>query len=674
MNFEILQNLPLVEVLGWTLFHSIWQILFIGIGLFVGLKAATGATANFRYLLACAAMCLMLILPLTTFVWLLNSASENQAKSAHLKPESSYLAQREKPPFEKTVSGDITTQTQISSENQESNFEFIAAFQKQFANNFARILPLLVWFWLFGVAVFALRTTGGFWHLGTSRRQSKLVSEEWQTKFVLLSRKVGVYKRVNILESAVITAPVVIGWLKPVVLVPASVLTGLSPSQLEAVLVHELIHIRRHDFLVNFLQTAIENLLFFHPSVWWISRQIRELREFACDDAVVKFYGERLNYASALANLETLRQGTQSAQPQYLVVAANGGKLMNRIRRILQKETEIKRPHSLWSAGLALMLISAFALITFSVGERVSVKAKSTMNAKKIAIGFVSIPPIDRSANSPADSTATAHLLIEKLKSHHVPAVGFLQGAMISDGEKMFPVRTEIVRIWRDAGFEIGIGGYKHIWFYDTSFDDYVANTEKNEKIAKQILAEKNLPLRYFSYPFLNTGKTTEDKNRFENWLAERGLRSVKYTFDNQEWMYSYAYDMARNDNDIAGMKQIRHEFLDYMEKMLAHYEAYSQDMFGRDINQTMVLTTSRLIADTGDELFGMLEKNGYNFVAMDEAQADAAYQTPENFTGVKAGISWFERWAMAQNKKLRDEPKVDALVEKAWDTRKIQK
>jgi hypothetical protein len=127
---------------------------------------------------------------------------------------------------------------------------------------------------------------------------------------------------------------------------------------------------------------------------------------------------------------------------------------------------------------------------------------------------------------------------------------------------------------------------------------------------------------------------------------------------------------MARNDNDINTMREIRASFISYMTKMFDHYEAYSQDMFGRDIAQTMVLTPSRLVADTGNDLFGMLEKRGYKFVSMSEAQGDPAYQTPEDFTG-KAGISWFERWQMKQGKPLLDEPDPDANILKTWQAKK---
>ena len=343
---------------------------------------------------------------------------------------------------------------------------------------------------------------------------------------------------------------------------------------------------------------------------------------------------------------------------------------MQRIQKILQKNTETRRSASAWSAIMALALISAVLLSVFSPDRTAFVNAQTRVKGKKIAVGFVSIPPVDRTANPPKDSDATMRLLIEKLKSHKVPAIGFLNGGTISDGERFYPVRANIARLWRDAGFEIGIGNFKHVWFYNTPFDEYVAGVEKNEGVARKILAEKNLQLRYFSYPYLNTGKNAEERNRFEAWLNSRGLSAVKYTIDNQEWMYSYAYDMARNDNDVNTMNEIRTEFIRYMSKMFDHFEAYSIEMFGRDIAQTLVLTPSRLVTDSADELFGMIEKRGYKFVSMDEAQKDEAYQTPENFYG-NSGISWFERWQMLQGKKLRDEPRVDKKVWELWEKSK---
>ncbi len=276
---------------------------------------------------------------------------------------------------------------------------------------------------------------------------------------------------------------------------------------------------------------------------------------------------------------------------------------MKRIERILKIKTEARAGQTAWTAGVALLLTSALltALFLSTDTEIVNAQAKGS---KKLAIGFVSIPPLDRTPNAPRDGDATARLLIEELKRYKVPATGFLQGGMISDGEKMFPVRANIARLWIDAGFEVGLGGFKHIKLFNTPVDDYIANVEENEQVAKKLLGDQGPPLRYFSYPYLNPGKTVEDRAKVEDWLAARGYTSVKYTIDNQEWMYSYAYDMARNDNDVNTMKEIRTAYMAYITKMFDHFEAYSTDMFGRHISQTMVLTPSRLVTDTGDEFF----------------------------------------------------------------------
>ncbi|MDQ4123286.1 MAG: polysaccharide deacetylase family protein [Acidobacteriota bacterium] len=670
MNFEFLTTAPLVENLGWTLAHSLWQISAIAALCFLGLKVARNSTANLRYLLACTALFLTLALPAATFVWFTNAPEEtrsfafvektNGKKTAIKKP----VHDERSAAIGKSESGTIANPTPIYS---------LESLQTHFENYFVPNLPILVWFWLAGVLFFALRTGGGLLHLHNLKTKKNVEpSAEWQRRFAYLCREIGVSTKAKLRESGQTLAPVVVGWLKPVILIPSGAFLGVAPAQLEAIIVHELMHVRRADFLVNFLQTLVEILLFYHPGVWWISKQIRREREFVCDDLVVRFYGEPLAYARALANLEQFRQQTKTNTPQ-LSLAADGGNLMKRIQRILQKETETSaQANSLWSAGLAFVLISAFLLTAFWSKNELAVNAAAKKGEKKIAVGFVSIPPADRSDNPPHDSQATTQILIEKLNKHRVPAIGFLVGASVSDGEKLYPVRAEIVRQWRDAGLEVGIGGYKHIWFYNTSYDDYVANVEKNERIAKQILGKKS-ELRYFSYPFLNTGKTTEDKLRFENWLASRGLQSVKYTFDNQEWMYSYAYDMARKDNDLNTMKEIRAEFLDYMTKMLLHFEAYSQELFNRQIPQTIVLTPSRLVADTADDLFGMLEKRDYSFISIDQAQADEAYKTEENFVG-ESGISWFERWQMKRGARLLDEPRVSRTVWQIWETQKNKK
>jgi beta-lactamase regulating signal transducer with metallopeptidase domain len=674
MNPEIFGGSKLIENLGWTLVHSVWQIALTAFVLFLLLRVSQNFSANSRYIVSIFALAFALILPVITFI----NLNANVAANSSLRDISSIRDFELKNADFRLTDGaaiSVKTETEVTGASERNVFASIESIQNFFDKNLSAALPFVVGFWFFGVALFAVRLGGGVWQLRRFKTKQIFAPDEfWQNRFSVLCEKLKISREVTLLRSNLVKTPIVVGWLKPLVLIPASVFLQISQKELETIIAHELVHIRRYDCLVNFAQSVVEILFFYHPCAWWISKMIRREREFAADEQVIKSFGASpIVYANALANLEAIRHTANQNLPP-LATAANGGNLMHRITKILQKNTETRgKTNSLWTAGLAFALISAVLLSVFSAGSGSFVNAQTKIKNKKLGIGFVSIPPVDRTANAPKDSDATARLMIEKLKAFKIPAIGFVQGGMISDGEKQFPVRANIVRLWRDAGLEIGIGGFKHIWFYDTSYDDYVANTEKNEAVVRRILAEKNLPLKYFSYPFLNTGKNADERNRFESWLAARGISPVKYTIDNSEWMYSYAYDMARNDNDTGAMTEIRVSFIKYMSEMFDHYEAYSQELFGRDISETMVLTTSRLVADSADDLFGMIERRGYKFIPMDEALKDEAYQTPENFYG-KSGISWFERWQMAKGGKLRAEPKVSEDVQRIWNERKPEK
>jgi beta-lactamase regulating signal transducer with metallopeptidase domain len=660
-------NYLFIENLGWALLHSIWQIGVAAVFLLAVLRFSSKASAHFRYAVSVFILGLAFLLPVTTFIWLAESSQDRHAAAEAFQTGDLFLKEKAFPPNEKLRNikdgEDAVTGT---------NYRLILT-----SADLPSKMPWLVALWLLGVACFTLRLFGGVWQLHKFKtRQISELEKDWREKFSAVCEKLAITQKVKCLSSKLVETPIVIGWLKPVILIPAGVFFQIDPQELETIIAHELIHIRRRDYLVNFAQSLVEILFFYHPGVWWISAQIRREREFVCDDIVsLALEGKRVVYAQALANLEELRLLTNGRVPSIAlsigaIGAVNGGNLMLRIQRILQKNTEIKRNPSAWTALLGLAFISALLLGIFSVNEASFVNAQKAAKNKKLAIGFVSIPPVDRSGDPPKDADATARLMIAKLTHFKVPAIGFVNGSMISDGEKLYPVRANIVRMWRDAGLEVGIGNYRHVWFYDTPYDDYVAGVEKNEQITSKLLAEKNLELHYFSYPYLNTGRSADDRTRFEAWLRVRGMRSVPYTIDNNEWMYSYAYDMARMDNDISTMNEIRVEFIKYMDQMFSHYEAYSQEMFGRDIAQTMVLTPSRLVADSADDLFGMIERRGYKFVSMDEALKDEAYATPENFFN-KSGISWFERWTLAQGKRLRDEPKISAQVQKIWDEKK---
>lgn len=226
----------------------------------------------------------------------------------------------------------------------------------------------LVVIWLICSFVLSIRLIGGC--IVAARMRSLRVSAppaEWQDALGSLITRTRLSFPVRLLVSGFVQTPAVVGWLKPAILVPAAAITGLAPEDIEALLAHELAHIRRHDYLVNVLQRAAETLLFYHPAVWWLSRQIDDEREACCDDIAVALTGDTLAYVSALASLESHR-------PEHLppLLAANGGSLKRRISRLVSHS-----PTPAWTlsgAGLLtgglLMGLAVCGLMAQSVDTR----------------------------------------------------------------------------------------------------------------------------------------------------------------------------------------------------------------------------------------------------------------------------------------------------------------
>ena len=210
--------------------------------------------------------------------------------------------------------------------------------------------------WLAGAVVFWVRLAGGW--VVAARMRSMLVRRappEWQETLRKLGARIGLSRPVRLLVSALVQVPTVVGWLRPVVLVPVGALGGLPAEHLEALLLHELAHIRRHDYLVNILQSVAEALLFYHPAVWWVSGHIRAERELCCDDVAVSVSGDALTYARALAQLESYRPAHLSA-----AVAANGGSLADRIARLLgQSRPAVRTGLGPGVLAVAVLLVAA---------------------------------------------------------------------------------------------------------------------------------------------------------------------------------------------------------------------------------------------------------------------------------------------------------------------------
>ena len=352
---ETLQNIfqaQIIQRLGWTLVHFVWQAATIALILATILKLLHKSSANLRYIIACMALTLIVVMPVVT----INIIDVSAETAEPVKPAALDLPK---------AGADARVAVEIP--HAESSPAQVAAaprvpLKDTFIEAVEPALPHVVVVWLIGVFGLSLWHLGGWTQLQTLRRQMvKQVTPALKTKLQQLSNTLGIQETIGLVESAMVQVPTVVGHLKPVILLPACALTGLSTEQIEALLAHELAHVRRHDYLVNMLQTVVEILGFYHPAVWWVSRKIRVERENCCDDLAVSLCSDRLSYAKALTTMEEIRTGQLA-----LASAASGGNLFDRIRRLLGKDYAAKEKHN-WIPSLIAMTLMMMLIISSSL-------------------------------------------------------------------------------------------------------------------------------------------------------------------------------------------------------------------------------------------------------------------------------------------------------------------
>ncbi len=339
---EMLQQ-PFGQAIGWALLQFVWQGTLIALLTAALLTALRRSGPDVRYVVSTIALALMLTVPVVTVV-----------QTVQTMPGSAPVREGHSPaPTAAVASSDVEAAAPPSVSSALSSAEAAPALAIPASWAVDEWLPMLVSLWLAGVVLLTLRLFSGWmWVQRMKSHGARPAPEALQSAARRLMRQLHIGRAVRLLESTSVAVPTVIGWLKPVVLLPAAALAGLAPSQMEAILAHELAHIRRHDYIVNLFQTVVETLLFYHPAVWWVSRRIRAEREHCCDDLAVSLCGDPVAYAAALAELEGLRSTTGD-----LVLAATGGSLLQRVRRLLGAPTHAGRAPGWLAAGVALLVV-----------------------------------------------------------------------------------------------------------------------------------------------------------------------------------------------------------------------------------------------------------------------------------------------------------------------------
>ena len=314
---------------GWALVRFVWQGALLGCMCAVLLMAARNRSPQLRYLVACGSLAACAALPLFD-IW----------QACHAGPNFTLAANE----------GMAAEMTDL--EVEQNLFSLVGSNMK-----------LLVLIWSVSVGVLALRLGGGlFWisrTFGAGREDAQL-----QASLDRMAARMGVPKAVRLRVADGLFSPVAAGIWRSTVVVPVALIAGMPPELLDALLAHELAHIRRHDYLVNLLQNVVETLLFYHPAVWWISRRIRVERELIADALAAKAIGEPRRLALALSELEKFQLTQHNLAP-----AANGGVLMQRIKKLVSPEVQAIN----WKAAIPLLglVLATFAFYSNAADETV---------------------------------------------------------------------------------------------------------------------------------------------------------------------------------------------------------------------------------------------------------------------------------------------------------------
>jgi beta-lactamase regulating signal transducer with metallopeptidase domain len=332
-----IQNLlaqPACQALGWALLHFLWQGTLAALLLAACNFALRDSPARARYAVSCLFLIVLLALPLLTF-----TASLGHAPALPATPAAFPAPAPAPTPRVAAISAPAIAHPSLQ-------------------DSLTPCLPWVVALWIAGVTLLSMRWIGAWACLHRLRRAAGIpVPPDWDRALRGLLRRAAVSAPVRLSIHRLTQVPCVIGWLRPVIMMPAASLAGLDWRALEALLAHEIAHIRRHDYLVNLLQTTVDTLLFYHPAVWWVSRQIRIERENCCDDFAAQLCGDRVAYARALVDLEHIR----AAEPAF-AMSARGGSLIDRIQRLLGPGDPERRGPA-WPAALAGVAVVACLMV-----------------------------------------------------------------------------------------------------------------------------------------------------------------------------------------------------------------------------------------------------------------------------------------------------------------------
>jgi len=302
--------------------------------------------------------------------------------------------------------------------------------------------------------------------------------------------------------------------------------------------------------------------------------------------------------------------------------------------------------------GLFYVSLSFLAIFSANATDLNASTSNAPTPSKKIAITFDDLPYAGIQAANVDGMRSVNEKIISIIKNYHIPAIGFVnEKLLLAFGPDKVDEVTAIIKLWLEAGLDLGNHTYSHLLLYTTPLAVYEQDVIKGEPVTSKLLNDNHMKMRYFRHPYLSTGPTLEIKRAFETFLKERGYTIAPVTIENEDFKFNLAYAKAKNANDIQAMQRIGKEYLEMTEKKIEFYENFSQRLFNRQINQVMLLHDSPLNADYFEDIVKLIQKRGYEFISLEEALKDEVYSLPDNSVG--ESDTWLTRWAYTKGENI---------------------
>ena len=315
---------------------------------------------------------------------------------------------------------------------------------------------------------------------------------------------------------------------------------------------------------------------------------------------------------------------------------------------------------------MKLLLAMLSVVFVFSMAQRAWATPDEAPPVRQIAITIDDLPAGAAHVMSAAQITAMTKQLLGTLREQKIPVVGFVNERKLYFKWGEVDERIAALNMWVEAGFELGNHTYGHTSMNRVSLREFEDAVIQGESVTRLLLAQRNMKLRYFRHPYLDTGRDLQTRREAEAFLVERGYRIAPVTMDAWDWMFATVYDDANKRGDTTLQQEVVNSYLSYTTEVFSYFEKLSRDLLGYEPKQILLMHANQLEAEHIGEVLELLRKRGYRFITLQNALGDPAYALPDTYVGDE-GSGWLEHWAITRGQPPLHQPSApQAMVDRA--------